>query len=571
MADMDSQYDVDNQEYEYEDNDNNYYNDYNNGMNELYTTETTESPYDEVNKLDLNDEKTNTLYTRRIIAGECFKLPDSAECPDDLWDAWMATFMTGLKDDEFQKSKKFRYNWTTDTEDGIVSTVKYGVAGGVVDLATLMKQGFVRRTDIKVPKTGGGTCNPTVTNWKNFCALKQFSMNKIEASEGVDAVEATADNMLEIADAVVDYITGGWYSVHLETKGLAATTYFGDYVTNTKAMRAAYDHGNKCLCTDLTESFVNGVYRTYKDVIYAVRRRYNRCRTQETMIDWFNNIDKVVGGTSPMEFKIQKLRFQMEKIFITDSSKFPKCSDFPGDELVQNHPEEYNPAINTLLTYIVFKESIPKNRWESVQRAFHQEVKGKVDYNSWHENRSELWPILDKEFKRKGSSGQNVVADSQGQPGVNQFRSRPRQQQQRGRLQQRLQQRQQQPRQQFQPNYNTRPTGRTQQPQRQQNNTGNNNRMQIRTRMLRMLCRNCSRWAGTNKYHHGPFGGTPDSNCPYDRNGQLRQGYRFIRAIDGINAIDLGIPDVDDIDTAGVEYEDINHINSGGSSIVNYT
>ena len=564
MADMDSQYDVDNQEYEYENDDNNYYNDYN---NETYTQD-IENTHEEVNKLDLSDDKTNNLYTRRIIAGECFKLPDSAECPDDLWDAWMATFMTGLKDDEFQKAKKFRYNWTTDTEDGIVSTVKYGVAGGVVDLATLMKQGFVRRTDITVPKSGGGTCNPTITAWKNFCALKQFSMHKVEASEGVDGIEKTADNFLEIADAVVDFITGGWYAVHLETKGLATTTYFSDYVINTKAMRAAYDHGNKCLCTDLTESFVNGVYRTYKDVVYAVRRRYNRCRTQETMVDWFNHIDKVVGGTSPMEFKIQKLRFQMEKIFITDPSKFPTCSDFPGDELVQQNPEEYNPAINTLLTYIVFKESIPKNRWESVQRAFHQEVKGKVDYNSWHENRSELWPILDRELKRKSSSGQNVVADQSSSLDINQIRNRARLPQ-RGRFQSRqLQQRQQPQRQPFLPSYNTRQANRLPQRQPQQQN---NNRTQVRARLIRMLCRNCSRWAGTNKYHHGPYGGTPNSNCPYDQNGQLRQGYRFIRAIDGINAVDLGIPEIDVDDNTGIEYDDaVNNVRIDTPSIINY-
>ena len=58
-----------------------------------------------------------------------------------------------------------------------------------------------------------------------------------------------------------------------------------------------------------------------------------------------------------------------------------------------------------------------------------------------------------------------------------------------------------------------------------------------------------------NKYHPGPYGGTPESKCPYDRYGNFRSGYRFIGKIDGINVVDLDIPDVDDIDAIGLEYE----------------
>ena len=535
------------------------YDDY---YNDDYNYNTGECIDQGLNIMDPSNDKIKNLYDRRIISGDCFKLPDTAECPDDIWDAWMAAFMTGLKDDEFQKSKKFRYLWTTDREDGIVSTVKYGVAGSVEDLVSLIKQGFVRRTDVQVPGSSGKK-NPTVANWQAFTKLVVFQMTKVDESDDGPAVEATADEMKEIADGIVSYITGGWYDGYIGTKGLGADTYLGEYKSNVSAMRAAYDHGNKCLCTDLTEPFVNGVYRSYKDVIYAVRRRYNRCRTQETMVDWFNHIDRTVSGTSPMEFKIQKLRFLMGKIFVTEKDNFPRCSDFPGDMQVQQYPEEYNPAINSLLTYLIFKESVPKNRWEAVQRAYHQEVKGKVDYKSWHENRGELWPILDREHKRKSSL--NVVVNQNGNAvDVNNVRQqqRPRQrfQQQQRQLPQRPLQR---------PQYRTtfQQSRNRLQPPRQNNQS--NQRFQSRNRLQRLLCRNCSKWAGTNKYHQPTFGGTPNSNCPYDRNGRIRPGYRFIGRIDGTDVTEFDIPDVATLDNEGIEYEEEN-TNPSPSSITNY-
>ena len=511
-----------------------------------YTDNYNDNDYDpdEVNKLDMTNEKNMNLYYRRMIAGECFRLPDQATISDDVWESWMASFMT-LKDDEFQRAKRFKFLWSEDPQEGIISTVKYGVASDIIDLADLAKKGFIRKTDIYIAGTNNQKENPSSASWDKFLKSKSFSMIKIDAdaSKGIAAVEKTVEPQLKLVDAIVSHVTGEWYDGHKSTPGLGATSYFNDYSVNVKALRAAYDHGYVCVPIDMTDSWTNGLYRSYKDVVNAVRRRYGRCKTQDTMVDWFRKLDTIISGASPMEFKIQKLRFQMNKIFVTEKSEFPICQDFPGDRQVQKYPEEYNPAINTLLTYILFKTTIPKNRWETVQKQFHQEIKGKVDYKAWHENRHELWPILDSETKTRNQP----INQFENQPDVDiqAFRGRPR-----------IRGRGQRPtrpmRGMSRPNINPRPIG-----NRNYNNNNNiNNRLETRERLRRLLCRNCSKWAGTNKYHQGPYGGTIESNCPYDRNGKIRPGYRFIGKIEGINVVDFGIPDVNEIDAIGLEYED---------------
>ena len=112
---------------------------------------------------------------------------------------------------------------------------------------------------------------------------------------------------------------------------------------------------------------------------------------------------------------------------------------------------------------------------------------------------------------------------------------------------------------------NTRPQG------NRNNNLGG--RLETRERLRRLLCRNCSKWAGTNKYHQGPYGGTPESNCPYDRNGKPRPGYRFIGKIEGINVVEFDIPDVGEIDAVGLEYEDetIDYVDNSVNLFANET
>ena len=67
-----------------------------------------------------------------------------------------------------------------------------------------------------------------------------------------------------------------------------------------------------------------------------------------------------------------------------------------------------------------------------------------------------------------------------------------------------------------------------------------------------------------NKYHQGPYGGTPDSMCPIDNKGRPRTGFKFIGAYFGKEVNEIGVEDYRDIETDGVEYENsnVNNVNS---------
>ena len=89
-----------------------------------------------------------------------------------------------------------------------------------------------------------------------------------------------------------------------------------------------------------------------------------------------------------------------------------------------------------------------------------------------------------------------------------------------------------------------------------QNQSPKNNQTTTLNRLKRLLCMHCSRWAGANRYHHGPWGGGPSSKCPYNRQGELRPGLKFINQINNMNVNEVGVQHYHDIESEGVSYVD---------------
>ena len=321
-------------------------------------------------------------------------------------------------------------------------------------------------------------------------------------------------------------------------------------------LKAAYKIGGETITIDMLPSFKEGTYQDYTALLAAVKRRYQRGHTQETMMDWFRKIDESLTNKCPTEFKIQRLKTLLEPKFLTDPSKFPTCSDFEGDSVTQQYPEEFSPMIASLLHYITLSSEVPRSDWDKVQRLFYLEIKGKATYLSWHENRSELYRVID-EYKASTKSVNNVREDinlvrrGQFRPTRgrnNNTRPRPNQNQNFSQNQNvyRPPQRQNPNRQQQQ---------QQQQPRRNQMNRQNTNQYSNQNRLRKLLCMHCSRCAGTNKYHQGPWGGGPASNCPYDKNGNKRAGYRFLASIYGEDVNNVSIEHYQDIDDDGLVYE----------------
>ena len=310
------------------------------------------------------------------------------------------------------------------------------------------------------------------------------------------------------------------------------------------------------------------------------------------MMDFFRKLEKAYSMKTRHEFKIQNLRNLLERQYIKDYDDYPTCVDFEGDYVKQTGPEEYNPIINTLLTYILFLKSVPKNRWDDFQKEYHQLIRGKPTYRSWHENRKELWHLLDDELKL-GSQKETIfeiAADMDvlqeinnlelDDEGANDFinvirRNRMRKTQRggfnrtRGAPPGQNRQNNRFSNNRFQPNYNKTAGNNN-------NNNNNYNKMnqnqnqnqnqysynEKRKKLLSLLCTHCSRHAGRNKYHPGPYGGGPGSKCPYDSRGILRPGYRFVSAVYKTSINSIEIPDYRELENEGLDYEENDEVNA---------
>ena len=484
-----------------------------------------------VNFVDLNDPKQYQIYQRRMVAGEKIRLPNSPTVTDEMWYTFEHGFMQ-LKDDTDERTKVFRYFWEPEDTEVTTLTVPYGVAGNITQLLKFINSGRIQRESIKV-----NDAVPSDTNWQKVKKLTAATYTMVDIkTENTITQQKTANAVLEIVDEIVNYLTNKFYAIPAELEGgkagMIAKLYFDDFDTNLKMMRKAYCEGKDYLPYGMTECFKSGMYADYKQTIAAVKRRYGRCKTQDTMMDLFRKLDKAFSERTRHEFKIGNLRNILHKYYITKD--YPTCSDFENDATKQTCKEEYSPIINTLLCYILFDKSIKRDRWDAVQREYHHTMNGKPTYESWHKNRPELYKIMDSELRLDSvrSAVNNIEKDDDEIAAI-----------------QRRRQQQQQRQNRFQPAWNQRRA-----PNLPAANRKNNSDLKKRLKLL--LCNHCSKWAGENRYHTGAKGGDPNSSCPYDRNGRLRPNKRFIGKIAGIEVNEVGVEDYRSSEVDDFEYFD---------------
>ena len=539
-----------------------------------------------VDWINTKNPQEMSLYQRRMVAGQSFKLPDEPTITDAQWESFKGTFMSDLNEDVNEKAKSFRYLWEDEDDNPSSTRPTYGVAKDIIQLSKLMENNKIIREDVDYSGAGNDNGHPSESAWNHVMSMTQFVPFKIEPSESQAAQTESPELYRKIVDCIINFITRDYYAdaaykSHPNTAkngphpGAVAKLYFDDYSENVKIMRKAYKCGQTLLTSDLSPNFTAGFYPNYAAVMNAVRRRYGRCQTQDTMVDLFKKVNKVFADKGPFEFKIGLLRNLLKKHYITDKSEFFESKDFEDDRNKQRHPEGWTPIVVTLAHYISFLKTIDESRWEGLEKEFSHLIPGKLTYRTWHENRQELYKLLDKEIKTKkhtinrieSNSVYSIDADDTidemtddeliafvRQRRQNYRRSTNQKPGWKGNGQKR-----------FDPNFkksypnqnkapprrptNPRPTQPQPQPYRQMGVS------EKRDALRKLLCRNCSRWAGTNRYHHGPYGGTPESMCPIDDKGKPRPGFRFIRAFFGTMVNEVGVEDYRDIEVEGIEYE----------------
>ena len=249
---------------------------------------------DGIDFLDIKDPKQMAIYQRRMVAGEKIRLPTVPTVPDDLWYTFEHGFMQ-LKDDTGEIAKVFRYFWEPENAEITKYTVPYGVAGNINHIVKMVEAGRITPDDAKVDDTA-----PTATMWDKIKRLTAANYTMVDIKrEDTTTLAKQSDNVLKIIDAIVNFLTNNYYVIPAELEGgahgLIAEMYFADFATNLKIMRQVYSEGKDGLPFDMAAGFKAGMYADYKQTLAAVKRRYGRCKTQDTMMDLFRKLDKALS------------------------------------------------------------------------------------------------------------------------------------------------------------------------------------------------------------------------------------------------------------------------------------
>ena len=449
-------------------------------------------------------------------SGNAHRLLPTGRIDEVAIETWLTCFVASLKDDQHAKMLNFQFLWRRGDDKKGADHPKRGIASNIKQLVLLMADGRISREETGVE----------LAQWLEVLKLDEFYSADIEEEKDDDgeviteARAATPDKLRVEVDKIVNTITNSYYLAD-GVPGTTTERYFKDAKESIKAFDTICANTSIYLVMDIVSSFESGAYKNWDAVMKATRRFYGVDECQETMIDMFDKITKIVKSNKRMETKVTKFRELVARFAITKKEDFIKAEDFEDDTgAAQRFPEHYGPFINSMFTYLVFKECIPNNKWEGVQNMFYKNIP-KPTYENWHLNRYELYKIIDRE---RSSTALNSVSTrrTDDENEINAITRRGRGRGGRGGARG------------FQRSFTRGARGRGgaggRPPARGGARGGRPSRGGVSRSFANKKCRNCSYWMGRPVHHNRPYTGLSDSKCLYTPDGKRRQGYEEIKA-----------------------------------------
>ena len=468
---------------------------------------------------------------KAAMSGHAFRLPETIEPGkfEQTISLWYTCLCGNMKADQVKTMRNFQFLWRRDDEK-IATRPNRGIAANFKQLQFLMCSGRIDRSQF---------ANITLQDWAE---VEEFQGNIVfelipavhedgdsSKREITPAIPATKATILRTIDAIVDGITNGYYSEDNGDNGATAKAYFDNSEDAVENMDTVYKNMELYLPYGIFPSFALGSFSNYDSLMSALRRFYGEDESQQTMIDVIRKIVKLVKKNQRMEQKIAEFREIAHQFMIVDKKDWIKPRDFTDDRTAyMEAAENYGPFTVTMLLAMVFSHNIPESRWPSIQALFSARCTD-LSYKSWHENRPELYKILDAERKTPGAiSG---VQDSETIAYANNSG--------------------------WKKNQKKKPSRQNQgQPKpRRSTNGGKNKAASGGGKTVERMCRTCTQAAGKPVYHDGPFGG--GRNCKYNKNGKPKQSRRGINSVQNNESTEGGdSPSVDQNDEYVEDYDD---------------
>ena len=445
---------------------------------------------------------------KAAMSGNAFRLPETIEPGkfEQTISLWYTCLCGNMKTSQVKAMRNFKYLWRRDDEK-IATRPNRGIAANFKQLQFLMISGRIDRSDFP---------SITLERWATVEDIRTDLVFKLMCES--------------CAVSLMCGITSGYYKEEgEEDAGATAKAYFDKSDSAVEAMDAVYANMELYLPYGIFPSFALGSFGSYESLMSALRRFYGEDECQQTMIDVIRKIVKLAKKDQRMEQKMAEFREIAHKYMIVDRKEWIKPRDFTDDRSAfMEAPENYGPFTVTMLLAMCFSHNIPESRWPSIQALFSARCTD-ISYKGWHENRPELYKIMDAEKKTpraiSGVDSETIAyANNSGwkkgqkkNQKSNQFKAKKTANSGKGR-----------------------------------SSTGGG------SKTVERMCRTCTQAAGKPIYHDGPYGG--GRNCKYNKNGKPKRSR-------GVNSVQQNAPaEEGDSSPAGQEDQEVSSNDEGGDS-----
>ena len=350
---------------------------------------------------------TEDLIRKSLHAGHVYQLTHAKKEDESSLRNWFENFLSLFEVEEQTIIQKVQYLWRKGDILKAQSLLLYPAKRK--QLAELFNQGRLAKDMFDPPLTDTEVAVLVQADGADLnYAIKQEGQTPVCEVCRNDCVGTCAGHR-RVFDRVMKHVTNGMYNT--------APDAFAEASAVRKALAKFQNTAKRFILPELADAFNNGKYISWTSLTNSIRRAFNVKEEKQTMSNLFSRIHKAATGKVNMENKIDSLANIAMEIAITDEKDFFRPKDFDGDlSQTMSHPEQYGPLVNTLLTYIVMRESVPTTKWDTIQTDFERKMQSAWSYRSWHENRPQLYEIIDKmknEAGRLSSVGNNIVgADS---------------------------------------------------------------------------------------------------------------------------------------------------------------
>ena len=337
-----------------------------------------------------SSRSTEDLIRKSLHAGHVYQLTHTRKETASSLRNWFENFLSLFEVEEQTFIQKVQFLW----RKGDILNAQRGLLfpANRQQLAMIFKQNRLARDMFDPPLTNNEVALITQANGEELdYAIKIENTNPICATCRKDCVGTCVGHRL-VFDRVMSHITKGLYTTAPEA--------FKDAANVRKALSKFQNTAKRFILQELADAFDNGKYTNWTNLTNSIRRAFNIKEEKQTMSNLFTRIHTAATKAVNMENRIDSLADIAREIAITDERDFFRPMDFDGDmSQTMSQPEQVGPLVHTLLEYIVMRETVPMTKWEQTQTDFERKLQSGWSYRSWHENRSQLYELVDN-FKK---------------------------------------------------------------------------------------------------------------------------------------------------------------------------